>query len=81
MSSDLIEYLDSALLEAHDMLPGIESLYLDAKQTTDIRLGRKIQYGSFDKITKVKLFDNKQNFVGIGQTNLLGEILPKRLFV
>ena len=76
-----MESLDSVLLGAHDMLPEIESLYLDAKQTADIRLGRKIQYGSFDKISKVKLFDNKQNFVGIGQTNLLGELLPKRLFV
>jgi tRNA pseudouridine55 synthase len=81
LKKESMESLDSVLLGAHDMLPEIESLYLDAKQTADIRLGRKIQYGSFDKISKVKLFDNKQNFVGIGQTNLLGELLPKRLFV
>ncbi len=81
LKKESMESLDSVLLGAHDMLPEIESLYLDAKQTADIRLGRKIQYGSFDKISKVKLFDNKQNFIGIGQTNLLGELLPKRLFV
>ena len=81
LKKESIESLDSVLLGAHDILPGIESVYLDAKQTTDIKLGRKVQYGSFDKINKVKLFDNNQNFIGIGQTSLLGEILPRRLFV
>jgi tRNA pseudouridine55 synthase len=81
LKKESMESLDSVLLEAHDMIPGIESIYLDVKQTADIRFGRRIQYGNFDKISKVKLFDNKQKFVGIGQTNLLGEILPKRLFV
>ena len=81
LKKESMDSLDSVLLETQDMLPEIESLYLDAKQISDIRLGREIQYGSFNKISKVKLFDNKQNFIGIGQTNLLGEILPKRLFV
>ena len=81
LKKESMDSLDSVLLETQDMLPEIESLYLDAKQISDIRLGREIQYGSFNKISKVKLFDNKQNFIGIGQTNLLGEILPNRLFV
>ncbi len=34
-----------------------------------------------EAMTQENTPDNKQNFVGIGQTNLLGEILPKRLFV
>jgi len=75
------EALDAITLSADAMLPDFESIYLSTTQTTDIKLGRKIQYGDFIEIQKLKLFDENRIFLGIGESNLDGEVLPKRLFV
>ena len=63
------------------MLPSLKSAYLNPEQTRDIRLGRKIQYIGFSASHKLKLFDHNKQFLGIGESNLMSEILPKRLFV
>ena len=76
-----LESLDSVILSADEMLPNLESVYLDSEQTKDIRLGRKIQYIGFSASHKLKLFDHNKQFLGIGESNLMSEILPKRLFV
>ena len=76
-----LESLDSVILSADEMLPNLESVYLDSEQTRDIRLGRKIQYIGFSASHKLKLFDHNKQFLGIGESNLMSEILPKRLFV
>ena len=76
-----IEALDAVILSADLMLPNLQSIRLNEKQTNDIRLGRKISYDGFDSIEKLKLYDDKEDFIGIGESNILSEILPKRLFV
>ena len=76
-----LESLDSVILSADEMLPNLESVYLDSEQTRDIRLGKKIQYIGFSASHKLKLFDHNKQFLGIGESNLMSEILPKRLFV
>ena len=76
-----IESLDSVILSADKMLPNLESVYLDSEQTRDIRLGKKIEYLGFSNPQKLKLYDNNEQFIGIGESNLMSEILPKRLFV
>ena len=76
-----IESLYSVILSADKMLPNLESVYLDSEQTRDIRLGKKIEYLGFSNPQKLKLYDHNEQFIGIGESNLMSEILPKRLFV
>ena len=76
-----LESLDSVILSADEMLPNLKSVYLDSEQTSDIRLGKKIEYLGFSSTQKLKLYDYNEQFIGIGESNLRSEILPKRLFV
>ena len=76
-----IESLDSVILSADQMLPNLKSVYLDSEQTRDIRLGKKIKYLGFSASHKLKLYDHNKQFLGIGESNPMSEILPKRLFV
>ena len=76
-----LESLDSVILSADEMLPNLKSVYLDSEQTSDIRLGKKIEYLGFSSSQKLKLYDHNEQFLGIGESNLMSEILPKRLFV
>jgi len=76
-----LESLDSIILSADEMLPNLKSVYLDSEQTRDIRLGKKIEYLGFSTSQKLKLYDHNKQFLGIGESNLMSEILPKRLFV
>ena len=76
-----LESLDSVILGADEILPNLESVYLDSEQTSDIRLGKKIEYLGFSNPQKLKLYDHNEQFIGIGESNLMSEILPKRLFV
>ena len=76
-----LESLDSVILRADEMLPNLESVYFDSEQTSDIRLGKKIEYLGFSASQKLKLYDHNEQFIGIGESNLMSEVLPKRLFV
>ena len=76
-----LESLDSVILSADEMLPNLGSVYLDSEQTRDMRLGKKIEYLGFSTPQKLKLYDHNEQFIGIGESNLMSEILPKRLFV
>ena len=76
-----LESLDSVIISADEMLPNLKSLYLNSEQTRDIRLGKKIKYQGFSTSQKLKLYDHNKQFLGIGQSNLVSEILPSRLFV
>jgi len=76
-----LESLDSIILSADKMLPNLKSVYLDSEQTRDIRLGKKIEYLGFSNPQKLKLYDHNEQFIGIGESNLMSEILPKRLLV
>ena len=63
------------------MIPNLESVYLDSEQISDIRLGKKIEYLGFSSCQKLKLYDHNEQFIGIGESNLMSEIFPKRLFI
>jgi tRNA pseudouridine55 synthase len=54
---------------------------LDAEQTLDIKHGRKVQFSGLDVGQKIKLYDEKKQFIGIGENNVLSEVWPKRVFV
>ena len=76
-----LESLDSFILGADEMLPNIEAIYLDTEQSRDIRQGKKIEFTGFSSIQKLRLYDDNKQFIGIGESNLISEILPKRLFI
>ncbi|MCS5591743.1 MAG: tRNA pseudouridine(55) synthase TruB [Gammaproteobacteria bacterium] len=81
LKSEDFDALDAQIFAAETMLPSFDSVFLSAEQTSDIKLGRKVQHGNFVEVQKLKLFDENQQFIGIGESNLGGEVLPKRLFV
>jgi len=81
LKSEDFEALDAQIFDADTMLPNLESVFLSAEQSSDVKLGRKVQHGNFVEVQKLKLFDENQEFIGIGESNLEGEVLPKRLFV
>ena len=72
--------LDSLLISPDEMLPSLKSIYLDHEQSCDIKFGRKIKCDKLNTIQKVKLYDVNKNFIGIGESNSLSEVLPKRIF-
>jgi len=63
------------------MLPDLNSVYLNLEQSIDIKFGRKITFPGLGSDQKVKLYDEKNEFIGIGESNNLSEVLPKRLFI
>ncbi len=73
------QLLDEKIFSTEDMLPDIESIYLDEQQAIDIKYGRSINKPCQFKV--VKLFDNSKQFLGIGESDEEGGIKPKRLFV
>jgi len=76
-----LESLDSVIISADEILPNLQSVYLNLEQARDIRLGKKIECSGLSASQKLKLFDDNKKFIGIGESNLMSEILPKRLFV
>ena len=81
LKGDSLSNLDSVLIEADKMLPALNSVCLNLEQSIDIKFGRKIIFPGLDNDQKVKLYDEKKEFIGIGQSNNLSEVLPKRLFI
>jgi len=73
--------LDKFLIGSDEMLPNLKSIYLDYGQSSDIKFGRKIKCDELNAPQKVKLYDSNGRFVGIGESNSLSEVLPKRLFI
>ena len=73
--------LEKLLIGPDEMLPNLKSVYLDYDQSVDVKFGRKIKCDEFNTPQKVKLYDSKRKFIGIGECNHLSEVLPKRLFI
>lgn len=73
--------LDAKILPSETMLPNFDSIYLNKDQSIDIKFGKSIQYNQQNFSQKLKLFDDKKQFLGIGEMQKDGIINPKRLFV
>jgi tRNA pseudouridine55 synthase len=80
LASDDYQALDEKILASEDMLPNLENIYLSETQSVDIKFGRALQTDK-QGLLKVKLFDEKKQFLGIGQRQESGIIAPKRLFI
>ena len=72
--------LDKLLIRSDEMLPNLKSIYLDHDQSSDINFRRKIKCKALNTPQKIKLYDANKRFVGIGESNNLSEVFPKRLF-
>jgi len=81
LKEDSFSNLDLVLIGTDKMLPTLTSVYLNLEQSNDIKFGRKITFSGLDIDQKVKLYDEQKEFIGIGQSNDLSEVLPKRLFI
>ncbi|HIG88638.1 tRNA pseudouridine(55) synthase TruB [Candidatus Thioglobus sp.] len=81
LATDDYQRLDEIILPSDQMLPNIQDITLDNEQAIDIKYGRTIQCNRQGLLHKVKLFDQNQNFLGIGELSQDGTIAPKRLFV
>jgi len=73
--------LDDKVIATEDMLPTLTKVYLDESQSIDIRFGRKIDTSNNTEPGLVRMFDEKQIFLGIGTSQSDGTITTKRLFV
>lgn len=73
--------LDEKIIKTEEMLPRLLSVFLDEKQTIDIKLGRKIIDNSNTQHGQVKMFDNNNKFIGLGIIDSKKVISIKRLFV
>jgi tRNA pseudouridine55 synthase len=81
LAIDDYQLLDEKIFATQDMLPSIDSLYLDEQQTIDIKYGRSITSNGQGPFEVIKLFDNHEQFLGIGEPDEDGSIKPKRLFI
>ena len=81
LATDDYQALDKKIFATQDMLPNIDSLYLDEQQTIDIKYGRSITSNEQGPFEVIKLFDNHKQFLGIGEPDEDGSIKPKRLFI
>lgn len=81
LATDDYQLLDEKIFATQDMLPSIDSLYLDEQQTIDIKYGRSITSNGQGSFEVIKLFDHHKQFLGIGEPDEDGSIKPKRLFI
>ncbi|MDG2353887.1 MAG: tRNA pseudouridine(55) synthase TruB [Gammaproteobacteria bacterium] len=81
LATDDYQLLDEKIFATQDMLPSIDSIYLDEQQTIDIKYGRSITSSKQGSFEVIKLFDNCKQFLGIGEPDEDGSIKPKRLFI
>jgi len=81
LASDDYRALDEKIFPSENMLPNLESVYLDEQQNVDIRFGRSITFNGPCPLGTVKLFNNQRQFLGVGIATENGVVAPKRLFV
>jgi len=79
--TDDYQKLDAHIFPSENMLPAIDSISLTAEQADNIKYGRAVKCNKQGLLHKVKLFDQDQLFLGIGELSEDGTIQPKRLFV
>lgn len=81
IETDDFRLLDKKIYATEDILPTLQSIFLDSHQSIDIKFGRKITYTKNIEPGLVKMFDSEKLFIGIGKSQGDGEISTKRLFI
>jgi len=73
--------LDKALLPSEEALPTWPRVSVTGEQAEALRQGQKIQIQQAFEQHQVRLFDEKECFLGLGEMSETGTISPKRVFV
>ena len=76
-----IAVLDKQLLPSEEALPDWPSITIDDQQISALRHGQTIQVLDYYKSAKIRLFDQQNTFLGLGEMTETGTVSPKRVFV
>ncbi|MFW5451673.1 MAG: tRNA pseudouridine(55) synthase TruB [Methylophagaceae bacterium] len=76
-----VQQLDNELLPAEDALPDWPSVIATDDMVTALRFGQTIKVEQVFESENVRLFDDKKQFIGLGEMSLQGIVAPKRVFV
>jgi tRNA pseudouridine55 synthase len=73
--------LDSRLLPVDTLLRGLPAVTLEAPAASFLRQGRSVAGvgGASAEGQKVRLYDEKKNFLGLGEMTAEGDIAPKKI--
>ena len=72
---------DALLLPPDALLAGVQKMSVDAESAHSLRLGQAIWRSKQTLGSTVRLYDEKERFIGIGEVSQDGKIAPKRLVV
>ena len=72
---------DGLLLPPDALLAGVQKMSVDAESAHSLRLGQAIWRSKQTLGSMVRLYDEKERFIGIGEVSEDGKIAPKRLVV
>ena len=72
---------DALLLPPDALLAGVQKMSVDAESAHSLRLGQPIWRSKQTLGSTVRLYDEKERFIGIGEVSEDGKIAPKRLVV
>lgn len=76
-----ITALDKCLLPTEDALPDWPAIDVSDDMVTALRFGQAVQVEHVFKRANVRLFDQEQQFLGLGEMSENGLVAPKRVFV
>ena len=72
---------DALLLPPDALLAGVQKMSVDAESAYSLRQGQAIWRSKQTLGSTVRLYDEKERFIGIGEVSEDGKIAPKRLVV
>lgn len=76
-----LEQRDSRLLPPDSLLASLPKVVLDSDSAFYVRRGQAVWQAGLRRGGQVKLYDEKQRFLGVGEITDDGKVAPKRLIV
>jgi tRNA pseudouridine55 synthase len=73
--------LDNVLLPTENALPSWPSVVATEEMVTALRFGQTIKVEQDFESANIRLFDENQQFIGLGEMSQEGIVAPKRVFV
>ncbi|MDH5357196.1 MAG: tRNA pseudouridine(55) synthase TruB [Gammaproteobacteria bacterium] len=81
LSEQGLQALDDVLLPAEDALPNWPAIVVSDAKVIALRHGQEITVEKDFESANVRLFDQSQHFLGLGEMSEKGIVAPKRVFV
>ena len=76
-----LQALDDVLLPTENALPSWPSVVATEEMVTALRFGQTIKVEQDFESANIRLFDENQQFIGLGEMSQEGIVAPKRVFV